>query len=167
MAVTRAQKEVQLKSLVEKFSKAKAVYFAEYRGLTVKEVSNLRRKLRSQGIDYVVAKKTLMKIAAKNNNLPELPDAILSGPVAAVFGYDDIVTPSKLVKEAAGTEEKIKLVGGLLEGRIIDQKEAMKLASLPTRQELLSMLVGTLQAPVAKFVRTLDAIKSKQESTVA
>ena len=105
MAITKKQKGQILQNLEEKFSRAQAVYFAENKGLTVKDVSALRKKLHENGVDFVVAKKTLMKLAAKNQNLPEISDEVLTGPIAAVIGYADMVIPSKIVKDFAATVE--------------------------------------------------------------
>jgi len=173
MAITKEKKGQILKNLEDKFSKAKAIYFAEYRGLSVKDATELRKRLREAGVDYVVAKKTLMLLAAKNQNLPEISEEMLTGPVAAVFGYDDVVIPSKTVKDFAGIEEKIKLIGGIMEGKILSAAEAIQIASLPSREQLLAQLVATMNSPISgfhgvlhgllgKFVRTVDAVRTKK-----
>ena len=174
MAITKTHKGQILKELEEKFSKAQAVYFAENKGLSVKDVSALRKKLRASGVDFVVAKKTLMKLAAKNQNLPEISDEVLTGPIAAVIGYTDIVIPSKIVKDFAATvDNKVVLTGGMIEGRLIGKAEALTMASLPSKEQLLAQLVGTMKAPISgfhaslhgllgKFVRTVDAVRAKK-----
>lgn len=174
MAITKAQKGQILKDLEEKFSRAQAVYFAENKGLSVKNVSALRKKLHENGVDYVVAKKTLMKLAAKNQNLPEISDEVLTGPIAAVIGYADIVIPSKIVKDFAATvEDKVVLTGGMIEGRLIGKAEALMMASLPAKEQLLAQLVFTMKSPISgfhaamhgllgKFVRTVDAVRAKK-----
>lgn len=174
MAITKEKKGQILKDLEEKFAKAKAVYFAENKGLSVKQTMELRRALRAEDVDFVVAKKTLMKLAAKNSNLPELSDEILTGPIAAVIGYEDSVLPSKLVKDFGKTaEEKVVLTGGILDGKILNQAEAIQIASLPSKQELLAKLVGSMKAPISgfhgalhgllgKFVRTVDAVRAQK-----
>lgn len=174
MAITKEKKGQILKDLEEKFARAKAVYFAQNKGLSVKQTMELRRELRSQNVDFVVAKKTLMKLAAKNTNLPELSDDVLDGPIAAVIGYEDMVLPSKLVKDfGKKAEEKIVLTGGLMEGKVLNQAEAIQIASLPSKQELLAKLVGSMKSPISgfhgalhgllgKFVRTLDAVRAQK-----
>lgn len=174
MAITKEKKSQILKDLEEKFSRAKAVYFAENKGLSVKNVTDLRRSLHEQGVDFVVAKKTLMKLAAKNTNLPELSDDVLPGPIAAVIGYDDVVIPSKLVKDfAAKAEEKVALTGGVLDGKVLSRAEAVQIASLPSKEQLLAQLVGSMKAPISgfhgalhgllgKFVRTLEAVRAQK-----
>lgn len=170
MAITKEKKNEILAKLEDNFAKATAVYFAEYKGLSVKEVSELRRKMRELGADYVVAKKTLVKLAAKNKGFPEITDEVIPGPIGVAFGYDDVVAPSKVIKDF-GDAEKLSLSGGILEGKIISKVEALQIASLPGKDQLLAKLVGTMQAPISgfygalhgvlsKFVRTLDAYRA-------
>ncbi|MCC6643856.1 50S ribosomal protein L10 [Candidatus Peregrinibacteria bacterium] len=162
MAITKEKKSSVLKKLEEKFAKAQAIYFAENKGLKVKDVTKLRQNLRDQGIDFVVAKKTLMKLAAKNQNLPEISDDLLPGPIAAVIGYEDMIIPSKLVKDFGATvENKIVLTGGIMEGKLLSQAEAVKLASLPSKIQLLAQLVGTMKAPITGFYMVLKGLKDK------
>lgn len=176
MAVTKEKKAVTLKELNDKFGRAKAVYFADYRGLTVKKAVDLRKKLRKAGIDYMVSKKTLYRLALKNNNLPEAPDEVLAGPVGAVFGYDDVVTPVKLMHEfSKDAESKFVILGGLVDGKFVGKAEAKALALLPSREELLAKLVGSLKAPISgfhgvlagvlrKFVYGLAAVRDKKQA---
>jgi large subunit ribosomal protein L10 len=162
MAITKKQKDQILKNLEEKFSRAQAIYFAENKGLSVKNVSALRKKLHENGIDFVVAKKTLMKLAAKSQNLPELSDEILTGPIAAVIGYADMIIPSKIVKDFGATvENKVVLTGGLMEGKLLSKAQANELASLPSKLQLLAMLVGTMKAPITGFYMVLRGLRDK------
>ena len=168
MAITKKQKDQILKNLEEKFSRAQAIYFAENTGLSVKNVSALRKKLHDNGIDFVVAKKTLMKLAAKNQNLPEFSDEVLTGPIAAVIGYADMIIPSKIVKDFGATvENKVILTGGMMEGKMLSKAQANELASLPSKQQLLAMLVGTMKAPLTGFYMILRALKNKSPAAEA
>lgn len=151
MAVTKAKKEEVLKELNDKFSRAKAVYFSGYRGITVKKMVALRKKLHKEGVDYAVAKKTLYKIAAKNNNFPELPDDIMEGPVAAAFSYGDVVIPAKLLHEFSKEAEQLVILGGLVDGKLVTKAQAKELALLPSREELLARLVGSMKSPISGF----------------
>lgn len=173
MAVTRAKKEEVLKNLSDKFGKAKAIYFSDYRGLTVKEVGQLRKQLREHGVDYYVAKKTLMYLSAKNANMPEIPKDIMDGPVGAAFGYDDVVVPVKTIHTFAKGAEKLNILGGFVDGKYITKAEAMELAELPSREELLAKLVGSMNSPISgfhgvlhgllrNFVGTLQAVSEKK-----
>lgn len=175
MAVAKAKKDEILKSLDAKFSRAQAVYFADFRGLTVKQLGGLRAKLREQGVDYQVAKKTLMKLSMKNANLPEVPKELMQGPVGAAFGYEDVIMPVKLLHEYAKTAENLEILGGLVDGKFVSKSEAKSLALLPSREELYAKLVGSLMSPISGFhgvlhgllsgfVRVLKAQSDKQGS---
>jgi large subunit ribosomal protein L10 len=173
MAVTKATKAEVLKDLNDKFSRAKAVYFSGYRGITVKKMVQLRKNLHKEGVDYAVAKKTLYKIAAKNNNFPEIPDEIMEGPVAAAFSYGDVVIPAKLLHEFSKEAEQLVILGGLVDGKVISKAEAKVLAMLPSRDQLLAKLVGSMKAPISglhgvlsgtmrKLVYALAAVRDKK-----
>jgi len=161
MAVTKAHKGDVLKNLEEKFARAKAIYFAQNNGLKVKKVTDLRKKLHKEGIDFVVAKKTLMKIAAKKNNLPELTDEMMSGPVAAAFSYEDVVAPAKLLYDFSKENENLQLLGALVEGKLVNKAMAKQLATLPSKMELLAKLVGSMKAPISGFHGALSGIMRK------
>ena len=166
MAITKDKKGQILKKLEDKFAKAQAVYFAENKGLTVKDVSALRKKLRESGVDFVVAKKTLMKLAAKNQHLPEITDEVMTGPIAAVIGYEDMILPSKIVKDFGATvDNRVVLTGGIMEGKLLSKAQAMELASLPTKQELLARLVRTIKGPISGFYMVLKGLHDKKSST--
>jgi large subunit ribosomal protein L10 len=169
MAITKEKKGQILKDLEEKFSKAKSVYFAENKGMAVKDVTMLRSKLHEKNVDFIVAKKTLMKLAAKNQNLPEVTDEVLTGPIAAIIGYDeDTITPSKIVKDFGDTiEKKVILTGGILDGKLISQAEAVELASLPSKQQLLARLVGSMKSPLTGFYMVIKGLSEKSPATEA
>lgn len=161
MAVTRAKKESILRELTDKFGKAKAVYFAKNKGLAVKKVSDLRKTLHKDNVEMMVAKKTLMRLAVRQNNLPELPDELMDGPVSATFGYDDVVVPVKLLHAFAKENENLEILGGVVEGRIVSRAEAKQLATLPSREELLAKLVGSMQSPIYGFHGAASGILRK------
>ncbi len=161
MAVTKAKKADVLKKLEEKFSRAKAVYFSDYRGIPVKKLGALRKKLREAGVDYVVAKKTLYKIALKKNNLPEAPDEIMTGPVGAAIGYDDVVVPVKILNDFAKDAEQLQILGGIAEGKILSKAQAKELALLPSKEQLLAKLVGALKSPIYGFHGALSGVLRK------
>lgn len=162
MPITRKRKEEQLAELVDKFKRAKTVSFAQNKGLTVFEVKELRGKLREKNSDMKIAKKTLMKIAAKEAGYKDVPDDVLKGAVGAVFTYDDdIVAGAKTIYEYAKKHEALALLGALLDGKVLNTAEAKTLAMTPSKEELLTKLVYLLNSPVAGFVRVLDAIAKK------
>ncbi len=161
MAVTKAQKGEILKQLEDHFAKAKAIYFAQNKGLQVKKVTDLRKKLHKEGIDLVVAKKTLMKLAAKKNNLPDLNDEMMEGAIAAAFSYKDVVMPAKLLYEFSKENENLQLLGGVVEGKLLNKSEAKQLATLPSREELLAKLVGSMKSPISGFHGVLSGVLRK------
>lgn len=178
MALTKQQKSAQLKELKEKLSAAESVVFAHYIGLKVSEVSELRRKLKEAGAEMKVAKKTLMKIAAKEQGLPVPDDKDLPGPVACIFSVSDpIVGPQ--VAHAFGREHpQVKFIGGFFEGKLLSAADAKTLATIPPRQVLLAMFAGMLQSPLrsfasiinsplAGFARALSEVAKKKEATPA
>lgn len=173
MTVTRKMKEQSLADLTKRFKDAKSVVFSENKGLTVKEIQELRKILRENKSDMKIAKKTLMKIAAKEAGYSDIPDDIMPGAVGIVFSYDDVVAGAREIYNYAKKHEALSLLGGLLDGKVLSFAEAKTLATIPSKQELLTKLVYVLKSPIAGFhgalhgtlagfVRTLDAIAKKQ-----
>jgi large subunit ribosomal protein L10 len=158
MAITKAKKTEVLQELKDKLSKAQAEYYSDYRGLTVKQMADLRRQLKDSNVDYKVAKKTLMQLAAKESDRPEIPGELMEGPVAVAFGYDDIVGPVKALNKYAKENEALQILGGFVEGRYISKEEAMQLANMPSHEELLAKLVGTMKAPISGFHGVLHGV---------
>jgi len=174
MPLTREQKAKLLKDLVDKFSTAKSVSFSEYRGLTVNEMQELRGKLREQGMEYKVSKKTLFRLACKEAGIKEIPNESLEGPVGATFSFEDEVAPFKVISTLSKQWKSLKLLGGIMEKAPISVKDAAELAKLPSKEELLAKLVGSMKAPISgfhgtlhgvlrKFVGTLDAVREQKE----
>ena len=151
MALTRERKQVLLQSLIGSLEKAKSVVFSSFQGLPVKEMSQLRSQIRSKGGQFRIAKKTLMRLATRKLRLPEIPDEIFKGPVGAVFGYDDQVAAAKALHTFAKTHSQITVLGGMMDGKILDMKAATQLSSLPEKNELLAKLVGSMKSPISGF----------------
>jgi large subunit ribosomal protein L10 len=172
MAISRTQKEELMQELIDKFKRAQSVVFAEYRGLTVKDIGKVRSELRAQGVEYKVAKKTLLRLAAKEAGLGDIPTEYMEGPISAVFSFDDVVTGPKIIHTLGKELEGLKLMGGVMGNQILSPKEANQLAQLPSRTELLAKLVGSMKAPISgfhgvlhgtirQFVGTLQAVVDK------
>lgn len=151
MAVTRSQKTEQLKNLKEKLANASSVIFANYIGLTVSEVSELRRKLKEGKAEMKVAKKTLMRIASKESNLPEISEDNLPGPVACIFSFDDPLSGAQIAFRFAKEHKQVSLVGGLFEGKILSKQEALSLAQMPNRETLLATFMSMIRSPLTSF----------------
>lgn len=148
-----------VEALVEKLKKAKSVVVTDYRGLTVADVTELRSKLRAENIEYRVAKNRLCKIALEKAGCDSL-DEVLTGPTAIAFGYDDPVPAARVIYEFAKDNESLKPKGGLLNGERIDLTTLEKLSKLPSREELLQRLLGSLQSPATKTAQALNAVGS-------
>ncbi len=166
MPKTRQQKSLIKDRLVAAFKAAKSVVFVDYRGLNVSQANALRKTLREAQVDYIVAKKTLLNLAAKEVGLNELEVKHFPGMIGAAFGLEDEIAPAK----ALGNLSKIsslKLVGGVFEGASASQEQVIALSKLPTKKELLAKVVGTIYAPVSAFVRVLNAVRESKENSAA
>jgi len=152
---TKAEKEVTVREVQQKIEKSKAVVLANYRGLNVLEVTELRKQLREAGVEYRVIKNTMTSRAAKAAKIEEL-DQYLSGPTALAFGYNDVVTPAKILANFAKDHKKMQLKGGILEGRVISLEMVKSLAQLPPREVLLGQVAGVLQAPLRGLATVLS-----------
>jgi large subunit ribosomal protein L10 len=156
MPKSRVQKEEALKKISEKISRSRSVYFAKYSKLTVAESGNLRSALRKEGSELVVSPKTITNLALKENKLDVIDAKTLEGQMAIVFGYEDEVTPAKILdKFRKENENKIEFLGGILDGKFYSSSEVAQLAVLPGKTELLAKLVGSINAPVSGFVNAL------------
>jgi len=155
MSKLRSKKSVELASLTENFKKAKTAVFSVASGLTVADSQELRRKLKSQQVILQIGKKTLLKKALADNQLPASELEELRGNVAVAFGLADEVAPAKVLAEFAKSHEKLQLKFGLLDGQIMTLEKVKQLAGLPGKTELLAKLVGTLSAPVSGLVNVL------------
>lgn len=154
--MARPEKEAAVAEIQDKLSRSQTVILTDYRGLNVEEITELRKRLREAGVDFKVAKNTLTRLAAKKAKLEEV-NTYLEGPTALAFGYDDPVTPAKILSTFAKDHKNLKLKAGLLEGRIIDADAVKELADLPTREVLLGQVAGIFQAPVRNLVTVLSA----------
>lgn len=154
MAKSRTEKETLVKSFTEKAKIAKSIVFVNFKGLKVKDALALRKKCRESGAEYMVTKKTLMKIALKDAGL-DVDITNLPGDIGTVFGFEDEIIAPKIVKEFSKTIEAVNPVAGVLEKLYIDKSKVLALSQLPSRKELLSKLVGSLNSPVSGLVRVL------------
>lgn len=151
----KADKKAVIKEVEKKLKDAQSVVLADYRGLTVQQITDLRRELRSQSVDFKVYKNTLIKRAIKNKNIDGLNE-YLAGPTAVAFGYDDPVAPAKVLSDFAKKYKALSVKGGLLEGGVVDASVIKALAALPSREVLLAKLAGALQAPVSGLANVLN-----------
>ena len=157
MALTRAQKATQLQELKDKMSKASSIMFAHYTGMNVANVSALREKLRQGKAEMKVAKKTLMRIAAKELGLPEVSDEALDGPVACIFSFEDPLTGAQIAQKYAKDHPQVALIGGMYDGKLLSKQEAVAMAKMPSRDVLLGMFMSMLRSPLQQFASMCNA----------
>jgi len=134
----------------------KAAVFADYTGLTVAKMTELRRKLKEQNAEIKVVKKTLLDLVFKKQGWEKIEPKKMSGQLALVIGYEDEVAPSKVVYNFSKTSEHLKILGGILNNVFIDSETIVSLAKLPGRQELLARAVGSISAPLSGLVNVLQ-----------
>ena len=139
-----------------KFTDSSSTVVAEYRGLTVDEITELRRALRAEGVEMKVYKNTLASLAADAAGFSDLKD-ILKGPNALAFGSDE-TTAARIMATFARKHKALVLKGGIVEGKVVDEATIKELSALPNRDGMLSMLLSVLTAPVAGFARAVNAV---------
>jgi large subunit ribosomal protein L10 len=149
-----AKKET-VKEISEKLKSAKAMVFADYRGLTVEQDTQLRSALRKAEVEYKVVKNSLTRFAAKENGLEGL-DSFLKGPTAIAISDKDPVAPAKILSEFAKKFDKLELKVGVVEGKIINVSEVKALAELPSREVLIAKVLGGFNAPISGLVNVLN-----------
>jgi large subunit ribosomal protein L10 len=142
--------------LEQKLRDAHGAVLLDYRGLTVAAITELRRSLDEQDVDFVVAKNTLLRIAADRAEVEVSPE-LVEGPTAIAFGMKDEVSPAKLLRDFARRNRVVSIKGGLVAGQTMSAAEVERLADLPSRETLLSQLLGVLQAPMAQTLAVLQA----------
>jgi large subunit ribosomal protein L10 len=161
------QKELTVQGLIDELGQAKAAIVADYRGLTVEQLSTLRKRLRAAGASFQVVKNTLLKRALTARNMPTM-DALLEGPNAILFVDGDPVEATKTltayIKELRKSLPQIK--GGLLGTREMTATDVEALATMPPREVALAQLIGTLQSPYANLVSTLNAVPTNLLGTL-
>jgi len=170
----KAQKAATVADLTARLKASSTAVLADYRGMTVGQMRDLRTKLRGGGIDMVVVKNTLARRAAKAAGYEPL-SAELVGPIAMLFAVEDVSAPARILNDYIKANRKMVIKAGLLEGQLIKADAVTELADLPSREVLLSRLLGAmqaplgnlasvLQAPITKLARTLEAVRSQKES---
>jgi len=161
MAISRTKKENIVKTLTDSAKSAKSGVFVEYKGSTVSDLEGLRKELRKEGSGLRVAKKRLIKIALKESgyDLDNIPT--MEGQVAVAFGIESEVSAPKVVNKYIKGKETFKILGGIMDGRFLETDQVAALAKLPTREQLLGQLVGTISAPISSFVCALNDVNGR------
>ncbi len=164
MPKTRAQKAEAVSELSKAFKAGKAAVFADFQGMSVQSVTGLRKKLHAEGVDYIVAKKSLMARAAKDAGY-EIDFKTMPGMLGAAIAMEDEMAAARIVGSVASQKDSpLKLVGGIFEGNIVDQEFVNKLSKLPSKPQLLTQLLWVFNGPVGAFARLLNAYKEQKEA---
>lgn len=150
------EKKAAVEAIKEMLSTAKVAVLTDFRGLNVHDLAELRAKLRGAGVEYKVVKNTLTKRAAQELKLGAL-DPYLEGPTAVAVGHDDEVAPAKLLAEFAKDHAELQLKCGMIAGEVIDTERVKALSRIPSREELLGKLLGTLQSPITGLARVCSS----------
>ena len=156
-------KSALVEEIATKLKDAQSAVIVEYRGLSVAEVTELRRNLRDEDVEFKVYKNTLVRRATESTGYEEL-NAQLTGPNAIAFGHSDAVAPARVLAKFAKDHEALVIKAGVVEGKVLDVEEIKEISKLPNREGMYSMLLGMLQAPVSKFARVVKAVAEAKES---
>lgn len=156
------QKQQHVEVISEQLKNSVSTVLVDYRGLTVAEVTELRKQLRDAGIEFKVYKNTMVRRAADSLGLSELNE-FLTGPSAIAFSNEDVIAPAKIINEFAKKHEALEIKAGIVEGSFVPAEDVKAIASLPSRDGLLSMLLSVLQAPVRNFAYAVKAIGEEKE----
>lgn len=157
------QKQQHVEVISEQLKNSVSTVLVDYRGLKVSEVTELRKQLRDAGIEFKVYKNTMVRRAADSQGLSELNE-FLVGPSAIAFSNEDVIMPAKIIHEFSKKHEALEIKAGVIEGSFVPAEDVRSIASLPSRDGLLSMLLSVLQAPVRNFAYAVKAIGEEKEN---
>lgn len=155
MATSKQKKTEIIKDLEQKFSDFKSVVFVNYSGVGVGDLQSIRKEFREAGMDLTVAKKTLLDLVLKKYNIPASTKS-LEGQIAVAFGYKDEVMPAKTIYKFTKKIENLKILAGILDKEFIGYDKVVALAQIPSYEELLAKMVGSMQAPISGFVNVMQ-----------
>lgn len=153
-------KKQEVAEVAQRFQESVSAVVVDYRGLTVLEATELRKKLRAEGMELKVIKNNILRRAASEAGYEDLVQ-VFSGPSAIAFSKDDAVAPARIVYEFAKNHEKLELKGGYVENKVVAVDKLAEVAKLPNREGMLSMLLSVLQAPLRNFAYAVKAIGEK------
>jgi len=156
-------KQQVVTEIAEKLRESKSTIVVDYRGLTVSEVTELRKNLREAGVEFKVYKNSLTRRAAESAEMAELNE-FLTGPNAIAFSNEDVVAPAKVLNDFATKHEALEIKAGVIEGKLVTLDEVKAIATLPSREGLLSMLLSVLQAPIRNLALLLKQLQNKRKS---
>lgn len=154
----------QVKELKEKIQRAKTIVLVDYKGVKVFEDTELRKSMRNSGIEYIVAKNRLFKIALQEAGITDSFDDVLEGTTSFAISYDDVVAPAKVTSEfSKKLNERFNIKAGLLEGKRVNAAQVEYLAKLPSREGLIGQVAGSLLSIITKLAYAVEAVKKQKE----
>ncbi|OLN23116.1 50S ribosomal protein L10 [Domibacillus antri] len=156
------KKQALVSEIADKLKNSPSTVIVDYRGLSVAQVTELRKQLREAGVEFKVYKNTMTRRAAEQAGIEGLEE-FLTGPNAIAFGSEDVVAPAKILNEFAKKNEALEIKAGVLEGNFVSVEEVKALAELPSREGLLSMVLSVLQAPIRNFALAAKAVADQKE----
>lgn len=158
MKMPTPQKEQIVEEMAEKFSRAQSIVLADFTGIDVNTITELRKKFKEAHVEYRVVKNTLARLSVRKANIPDL-ETYLFGVNSYAISYDDPTKPFKIIDQLRKEllQDKFIIKAALFEGQIVGPEKASELAKLPSREELLAKLMGMLQSPMTRLVGTLQA----------
>ncbi|MBQ1520715.1 MAG: 50S ribosomal protein L10 [Clostridia bacterium] len=162
-----AQKEQLVNELSEKLQKAQSVIVFDYRGLTVSEVTVLRAQMRKAGNEYVIVKNSMVERACDKIGIDASVKEMLKGPSAFAIGYEDAVSPAKILKDAVKKLKKCEIKGGIVNGKVSDAAAIDALAELPPKEVLIARMLGSMMSPISGLAIVLDQIAKKNGGETA
>ncbi len=163
---TKAFKSEKIDAIKAKVEKAQVALVTEYKGYTVEEITNLRRELQKQGGDYMVTKNTLTKVAVKGTDFEPLTD-LMKGPIAIAFGFEDQVSPAKIVSKFIKDTKKGEILGAVMEGNLLSAADAKALANLPSKEELYAKMLGSINSPATGLTLGINGVMAALTRAVA
>lgn len=157
-----AKKAAIVEEVFEKFQSASSVVVVDYRGLTVEEVTDLRKQLRDAGVKMSVIKNKILDRAVEGTDYEDLKSTFV-GPTAVAFSDEDPIAPAKILKNFADDHDALEIKGGFIEKKVKTLDEINEYATMPSREDLLSMLASALQDPMRKIARAVKAVADKED----
>lgn len=163
---TKAFKQDKIEAIKAKLEKAQVAIVTEYKGFSVDEIMNLRRKLQKDGGDYMVTKNTLAKIAVKDTPYEVLAETF-KGPIALAFGFEDQVSPAKALAAFIKEAKKGEVIAAALDGKLLSAADAKALANLPSREEIYAKMLGCINSPASGIANATNSVITQLVRTMA
>ena len=163
MKEAQKQKQLIIDEIKDKFERAESSVVIDYIGITVAQADAMRKKLREADVDYTVYKNTLVKRAIAGTKYEALSE-VLEGPSGLAFSYNDATAPARILNESIKEFKMMEFKGGVVEGKVYSKEDIQAIASIPSREVLISKFMGSIQSPIANFARVVSQIAEQKEA---